>query len=504
MAIEEGGGSPTDHQLSRSIDGHRAQPGLGPTRSDVSPPRCRTRLRPGLILLVPVLLAFAGCMVGPNYQRPKVSVSPSFGEGADPRLSAESTNYRDWWKAFNDPVLDRLIARAYRDNLTLRQAGVKVLQARAQLGIAVGEIFPQTQQAIGTVQYNRTSDRAATAAFFKGGGGIEYWQSTIGGQASWELDFWGRIRRGIQSADASLLATLADYENTQATLPTLETQRRQARDALAVLLGMAPNDLGDLLDGPSAIPVSPPQVIVGIPADLLRRRPDIRSAELQAVAQSAQIGVAKADLLPAFSLIGQLVLLSTDLGTFRLSDMFRWGSRQVQIGPSVQWNILNYGQITNNVRVQDANFQQLLLAYQRSVLSAQQDVEDNLSAFFRSQDRADLLAKSVTASRSAVDLAVLQYREGVTDFTTVLTTQQTLLTQQDNLASTLGNISTGLVGVYRALGGGWEIREGEDIVPAEIKEEMRQRTNWGRLLAPATYNLPASREPQSRPRLPDW
>jgi NodT family efflux transporter outer membrane factor (OMF) lipoprotein len=524
-------------------------------------------IRSRLILLLPVLLAFAGCMVGPNYQRPKVSVSPSFGEGADPRLSAESTNYRDWWKAFNDPVLDRLIARAYRDNLTLQQAGVRVLQARAQLGIQVGEIFPQSQQAIGSVQYNRTSDRAATAAFFKGGGGIEYWQSTIGAQASWELDFWGRIRRGIQSADASLLATLADYDNTlvtltadvannyialrtaeeririaqenidiqqqtlqivearfkygtvtqldleqartvllntQATLPTLETQRRQARDALAVLLGMAPNDLGDLLDGPSAIPVSPPQVIVGIPADLLRRRPDIRSAELQAVAQSAQIGVAKADLLPAFSLIGQLVLLSTDLGTFRLSDMFRWGSRQVQIGPSVQWNILNYGQITNNVRVQDANFQQLLLAYQRSVLSAQQDVEDNLSTFFRSQDRADLLAKSVTSSRSAVDLAVLQYREGVTDFTTVLTTQQTLLTQQDTLASTLGNISTGLVGVYRALGGGWEIREGEDIVPAEIKAEMRQRTNWGSLLAPTTYNLPASREPQSRPRLPDW
>jgi len=170
----------------------------------------------------------------------------------------------------------------------------------------------------------------------------------------------------------------------------------------------------------------------------------------------------------------------------------------------VQWNILNYGQITNNVRVQDAYFQQLLLAYQRSVLSAQQDVEDNLAAFLRSQDRADLLAKSVTSSRTAVDLAVLQYREGVTDFTTVLTTQQTLLSQQDNLASTLGNISTSLVGVYRALGGGWEIREGDDIVPAEIKAEMRRRTNWGDLLAPTTYNLPASREPRSTPRFPDW
>ena len=508
-------------------------------------------------------------MIGPTYQRPVVAVSPSFGDAGDARLSAASTNYREWWKVFDDPALDRLIARAYRDNLTLQQAGVRVLQARAQLGIAVGEIFPQSQQAVGSVQYNRTSDRTATAAFIPGGrgGGIDYWQSTFGAQASWELDFWGRIRRGIQSADASLLATLADYDNTlvtltadvansyialrtaeeririaqenieiqqqtlqivearftygtvtqldveqartallntQATLPTLETQRRQARDALSVLLGMPPNDLADLLGGASAIPVSPPQVIVGIPADLLRRRPDIRSAELQAVAQSAQIGVAKAELLPAFSLVGNLVLLSTDLGTFRLSDMFRWGSRQVQIGPSVQWNILNYGQITNNVRVQDAYFQQLLLAYRRSVLTAQQDVEDNLAAFLRAQDRAQLLAGSVTSSRAAVNLAVLQYREGVSDFTTVLNAQQTLLVQQDTLASTLGNISTSLVGVYRALGGGWETREGEDIVPPEIKEEMRQRTNWGRLLAPTTYNLPASREPRSRPRLPDW
>ena len=540
MAIPEEGCPSTDHEIGSSI-------------------------RSRLILLVPVLLAFAGCMIGPNYQRPKVSVSPNWGETGDQRVSTESTIHRGWWSTFNDPVLDRLVARAYRDNLTLRQAGVRVLQARAQLGIAVGEVFPQTQQAIGSVEYYRTSDRAATAAAFKGS--AAYWQSQIGAQATWELDFWGRIRRGIESADASLLATLADYDstlvtltadvantyialrtaeeririgrenvdiqeqtlkivearftygtvtqldveqartalfNTLATLPTLETQRRQARDALSVLLGMPPNDLSDLLSGPSTIPVSPPQVIVGIPADLLRRRPDIRSAELQAVAQSAQIGVAKSDLLPAFSLIGNLVLVSTDLGTFRLSDMFRWGSRQVQIGPSVQWNILNYGQITNNVRVQDAHLQHLLLAYQRSVLSAQQDVEDNLAAFLGSQDRADFLAKSVASSREAVDLAVLQYREGVTDFTTVLTTQQTLLSQQDNLASTLGNISTSLVGVYRALGGGWEIREGDDIVPPEIKAEMQQRTNWGSLLAPTTYNLPASREPQSRPRLPDW
>jgi NodT family efflux transporter outer membrane factor (OMF) lipoprotein len=505
-------------------------------------------------------------MVGPNFKRPTVAVSENWVETRDRRVSSESATYRNWWTAFDDPVLNRLVERAYRENLSLRQAGVRVLQARAELGIAIGDMFPQTQQAVGAVEYFRTSERAQTGAF-SGGGPLKYWQSQIGVQASWELDFWGRIRRGIESAEASLLSTLADYDNTLVTLtadvansyiafrtaeeririarenaetqdqilkisearftfgtatqrdveqartsllntlasiPPLETQRRQAQDALSVLLGLPPSDLSDVLAGAWGIPASPPHVIVGIPADLLRRRPDVRSAELQAVAQSSQIGAAKADLLPIFSLNGSLVFLSTDLGRFKLSDMFKWGSRSIQAGPSVQWNILNYGQITNNVRVQDAAFQQLLIAYQNAVLSAQQDVEDNLIAFLRAQDRAELLAQSVTSAKTALDLAVLQYREGLTDFTTVLTVQQTLLTQQDSLASTLGTISTSLVGVYRALGGGWEIREGQDLVPPEIKAEMQRRTNWGRLLVPANYNLPVSRQPHSAPRPPDW
>jgi NodT family efflux transporter outer membrane factor (OMF) lipoprotein len=517
-----------------------------------------------VFVLVPALLVFSGCMVGPDFVRPKTTVSPDWLDAGDQRVKTGPSEYRNWWTAFNDPALDRLIERAYRENLSLRSAGVRVLQARAQLGIAIGEIFPQTQQGIGSVQYNRISDRAAAAAAF---GGIDYWQSQVGFQASWELDFWGKFRRTIQSADATLLSSLADYDttlvtltadvansyvtirtaeeririarenvgtqeeslkiaearfkygtvtqldveqartsllNTLATIPPLETQLRQARDALSVLLGMPPSDLSDFLGGSSRIPVSPPQVIVGIPAELLRRRPDIRSAELQAAAQSAQIGVARADLFPAFSLTGNLVLLSTNLGSFKLSDMFRWGSRSVQAGPTVQWNIFNYGQITNNVRLQDAKLQELLLAYQNAVLSAQRDVEDNLVAFLRAQDQADLLAQSVASARIAVALAIRRYREGVTDFTTVLTAQQALLSQQDGLASTLGTISTSLVGVYRALGGGWEIREGQELVPPDIRAEMEKRTNWGHLLAPATYNLPASREPKSAPRLPDW
>ncbi len=517
------------------------------------------------IILCCSLFLVSGCFkVGPEFARPPVSIAQTWLDANDPRVKAEAADHRHWWQAFNDPALNGLIERAYRENLSLRSAGVRVLQARAQLGIAVGELYPQTQQATGSLQYNRLSESSALGHSIPN---PEYWQSQIGGQASWEPDFWGKFRRAIESADASLLSTLADYDNTlvtltaevansyivirtaqeririarenvgtqeenlkiaqarfeegtttqldveqartsllntQASIPPLETVLRQAQDALSVLLGLPPSDLSALLGDPAGIPVSPPQVIVGIPADLLRRRPDVRSAELQAATQSAQIGVAKADLFPAFSLTGSLVFLATDVGTAKLSDMFRWSSRSIQAGPSFQWNLFNYGQITNNVRVQDARFQQLLLAYQEAVLSAQQDVQDNLTAFLRTQDRADLLAQSVTSAKTALDLAVAQYQEGLKDFTTVLTAQQALLSQQDSLANTLGNISSSLVGVYRALGGGWEIREGQDLMPAEIKAQMEKRTNWGGLLAPCTYNLPASREPTSAPRLPDW
>src|SRR5215470_14133676 len=350
------GESPDRPGRDRADHGCRRRSRVMIDRDNMSLRHRRRRCRFEIALLASAILAFSGCMVGPDFQRPKTSVSPGWLDTQDPRVSAASATYRDWWTVFNDPILDRLVEQAYRENLPLRTAGVRVLQARAQLGIAIGDIFPQTQQGVGSVQYVRTSDRGAIAAGF---GGIDYWQSQLGLQASWELDFWGKFRRTIQSADASLLSSLADYDNTlvtltadvansyitirtaeeririardnvrtqeeslkiaearfrygtvtqldveqartsllntQATIPPLETQLRQARDALSVLLGMPPSDLSDFLGTSSAIPVSPPQVIVGIPTDLLRRRPDIRSAELQAVAQSAQIGVAKADL----------------------------------------------------------------------------------------------------------------------------------------------------------------------------------------------------------------
>jgi len=535
----------------------------------------RSVVRLSLIIIIFALL-LSGCMVGPDFSRPPAKVSPRWMDASDDRVKTEPSEYRNWWRVFDDPVLDQLIARAYQENLSLKIAGVRVLEARAQLGIAAGGIYPQTQHAYGSLQYNRTSELSPQAGALPVGQGavnparnplLSYWQSQIGLLASWEIDFWGKFRRATESANANWLVSIANYDsalvsltasvansyvlvrtlekrldiarqnvetqkenlkiaearfqygtasqldveqartvlyNTLASIPVLETQLQQAKDALSVLLGLPPTDLPNLLKGASEIPVSPPQVVVGIPADLLRRRPDIRSAEQQAAAQCAQIGVAKADLYPALSLTGNFGFLSSDVGNFKLSDMFEWRSRTAQAGPSFQWNILNYGRITNNVRAQDARFQELLLGYQNAVLVAQQEVQDNLTAFLRAQDRAGFLAQSVEAAKKSLDLAVRQYREGTVDFTTVLVAQQALLNEQDNLASTLGNVSSSLVGVYRALGGGWEIREGTDLVPSEIKEEMARRTNWGKLLAPASYNPLPSEEPKSLIRPPDW
>lgn len=515
---------------------------------------------------VAILLLAAGCAkVGPDFVKPEAAVMPEWLEaGSYKQVSTKAEDYRDWWRSFNDPVLDQLIQTAYRQNLPLRIAGVRVLGARAQLGVAVGELYPQSQKAAGSVIKNRLSQ---TSPLSGPGAPVSFWSSQIGLTASWEIDFWGKFRRAIESADASLLAAVADYDNTlvsltgdvansyiqlrtlekrlaiarqnveiqkkslqiatarwqggatskrdveqaqtvldstEANIPTLEAQWRQTQNALSVLMGMPPSDLKEILGAKSEIPAPPPVVAVGIPADLLRRRPDIQSAEWRAAAQCAQIGVAKADLYPAFSLSGTFGLQASDVPPFVLANMFDWRSRTGTIGPSFQWNLFNYGQITNQVRFQDARFQELLIAYQNTVLKAQQEVENALIGFLKAQQRAQKLVGATAAAQRSMDLAILQYREGITDFTTVLTAEQNLLTQQDNLASTLGDIAGNLVGVYRALGGGWQIRDGQDFVPDEVKEAMAKRTNWGKLLMPAALPSPPLEPPKSEIRLPQW
>ncbi len=513
-------------------------------------------------LLLSLLLA-AGCAkVGPNYARPSAEMNQNWLEAQDTHLKTGPCEYGVWWQVFKDPILDRLIETAYQRNLDLRVAGLRVLEARAQLGAAVGQLYPQTQQATGSVENVRESERVPAS--------VNYSVATLGLTATWEIDFWGKFRRAVESADASLMASVANYDSilvsltgnaaslyvtirtlerrliiansnvetqqkslqiaryrfeggttsrrdveqartllasTEATVPVLQIQLRQAKDALSILLGMPPSLLAEQLRGKEAeIPAPPAEVVVGIPVDLMRRRPDIRAAEYNAMAQCAQIGVSKAQLYPALSLLGTFGFQSSTVNSFSLGDIFLWSSRAGSIGPSVAWNIFNYGQITNLVRVQDARFQELLVTYLNTVLGAQQDVEDNLTGFLRSQEEAGSLAESADAARSSLDLAVIQYSEGITDFTTVLTAQQSLLNAEDSLASALGNISTFLVGVYRALGGGWEVREGQDFVPAEIREIMEKRTNWGKLLTPKSGPPPTPEQQEQKPliRTPDW
>jgi NodT family efflux transporter outer membrane factor (OMF) lipoprotein len=515
------------------------------------------------VLLAVVLIC--GCTkVGPDFVKPEVEVMPNWLEAEGyKQVSTKAEDYRDWWRSFNDPVLDKFILTAYQQNLPLQIAGVRVFQARGQLGAAVGTFYPQTQQAEGSLTKNRLSLSSPSGS----GVPTNFYLDQLGLTASWELDFWGKFRRAIESADAGLQAAVADYDNalvsltgdvgsnyvllrtlekrlqiahqnvkiqkqslkiathrwkggttslrdveqaqtildsTEADIPTIESQVRQTQNALCILMGMPPSDLKNLLGAKSEIPAPPSLVAVGIPADLLRRRPDIRSAEWRAAAQCAQIGVAKAGLFPSFSLKGTFGFQASSVMTYSLGDMFQWESRNAVGGPSFQWNILNYGQITNQVRVQDAKFQELLINYQNTVLKAQQEVENSLIAFLKAQQRAQKLAGATIAAQKSLDLAILQYREGITDFTTVLTAQQALLEQQDKLASTVGDISNNLVGVYRALGGGWQIREGQDFVPDAVKVAMAKRTNWGKLLTPAASVPPSPESRQSDFRPPLW
>ncbi len=429
----------------------------------------------GCLALAP--LALAGCMVGPDYVAPAAPVAANWLQSRDPAVRMDRQDERNWWSVYRDPVLDRLIQTAYDQNLSLMSAGTRVLAARAQLGIAAGEFYPQTQQLGAGISYNQASSSDPTGNPNANLG--NFWRSSLGAQIAWELDFWGKFRRGIESADAAYLASIASYDDvlvtligdvatsyigirtlerqiaiaganvtrqqkalaiararfeggtstkldvyqaenvlaaTQATIPQLTSQMEQGKNALRVLLGMPPETLDAMLAGPPGyrpvIPVPPAQIAAGIPADIVRRRPDLRAAELRAAAQSAQIGMARADLYPAFILTGSFGTIGSSIGHSSLDDVFTSKGIAFSFGPSFQWPVLNYGQITNNVRVQDAKLQSLLIDYQQSVLRAQREVEDGLAAYVGTGQQVAKLRLSEIAAAKALGIALEQYPPG--------------------------------------------------------------------------------------------
>ena len=517
-----------------------------------------------------LVFVITGCtMVGPDYVKPTAPEPQKWLESMDSKIESKAADFSTWWTVFNDPTLNALVQSAYQQNLTLKATGIRILEARAQLGIAVGDQYPQTQQGTADATAQKTSrnlPNAASAERFA-------YVYDVGFDAAWELDFWGKFRRAVQAGVADLQASIADYDDnlvfltsevarayitlrtsekrlavandnvkiqteslrlaqaqfdagavteldvfqsrallrsTEATIPGFESEIRQAKNALAILLGKLPGKIDALLAGPGRILQMPAEIAIGVPAELLRRRPDIRLAERQLAAQSAQIGVAKADLYPSFSLFGSIGYTtagSTSSPQSRnagLSDLFKNNSLGYSVGPSITWNLFNYGRITNSIRVEDARFQQLAVDYENTVLQAVQEVEDAMIAYLRTQDQVMLLADAVAAYKSSVDLSTLQYKEGLVDFQRVLDAQQNLVQQQDNWVVTTGDVGLNLISLYKALGGGWEMRTGNDFVPGDIKAEMKARTNWGNLQAPDELEFPASEEIDNLFNRPDW
>ena len=522
----------------------------------------RQRIQVGLAAYISaaILIGLSGCSsfdgyfkngfkVGPNYCPAEANVAEHWIDAADPRVRKDSADLSRWWTVFNDPVLSGLIVNSFQQNLTVKEAGCRILGARAKLGIARGDIFPQSQTMTGSGTRTKTS---AAVAAVGGGGGQKLFvldasgnpinppipvgpdPAAIGTQSlyssnlnygfnlAWELDFWGKFRRAVTAADANLQASVEDYDaaivtllgdvatnyvnvrqyqeqielskanvelqrgvlkivqarldagrtseldvdqaqaqlsQTEASIPLLEVKLRQAENQLCILMGMPPVDLQARL-GVRPIPTAPPEVAVGIPAELLSRRPDVRKAERNAAAQAEEIGIAQADFYPHISITGNMGYSAAEF-----SDLFRSGAFNGSVGPSFQWNILNYGRIANNVRFQDATFQEKLLIYRQTVLQANADVENGIIAFLRSQQQAKMLADSVVANEKAVNIVVNQYRVGTVDFNRVATLEQNLVTAQDAQAQARALIAQGLIQVYRALGGGWQIRLEEGDQP---------------------------------------
>jgi NodT family efflux transporter outer membrane factor (OMF) lipoprotein len=449
-------------------------------------------------------------MVGPNYHPPALHVPQQWSEP----LSGGETNrgpaITNWWKSFGDPELDSLVARAGRTNLQLRVMQARILEARAARGVTRAGLWPSVD-ASGSYSRNRLSEHSFLP--LPPGTSFDYNQYQVGFDAAWELDIFGGTRRALQAANAdlaaaefnhldvlvSLLAELArnyfearsfqerlaiarqniqaqretlaltrdrfqaglsselDVQQTSALLttteaqvPALETALQASIHRLSVLLAQPPGALLDEISRPTPLPAPPPQVPVGLPSDLLLRRPDIQSAERQLVAANARIGVAKADLFPKFSLTG-----SGGLQSISASEWFVPESRFWTFGPTVTWRIFDAGRIRANIRIQNARHEQALANYEQTVLNAFEEVENALVSYAKEQLRYRSLEASVKTQRSALALSLDLYRNGLADFIRVLEAQRSLYAAEDALLQSKNTISQNLVALYKALGGGW-------------------------------------------------
>jgi len=513
MPLPEGGGSDSgpdggnadagrpDGNPAGGLDEGGSQPAAGAARSMAA------------IALVFMLVA-TGCTVGPDYVRPETPMPDgnpmpdTWHTTAMQGMEEGNANLQQWWSAFNDPLLDDLMERAWQQNLDIELALARIQEARALYGVARGNRNP-TIDASGSAGVARNNEAGLPTEFSTATTGV----LNVGVDASWEIDVFGRLARNIESALATYEASVESYRDvlvslfsevafayievrslqdridyaqanivlqwdslqltrdrfaagltsrldvaqaesnladTKARIPRLEQDLSFSYNRLAVLLGVTPGTLNNELDGDADIPLPPDEVTRGIPADLMRQRPDIRRAERILAAQTALVGAATADLYPTFSLTG--------LFTFGLAGGdgnttgFAWN-----ILPGFSWNIFDRGRIRNNILAEEAVTEQAFLTYEQTVLSALEEVENSMISYAKEHERLVQLEDAVDASQRAVDLVRTQYLSGLTNFQNVLDSQRTLFQLQDQLAESQGIVVQNLVLMYRALGGGWQL-----------------------------------------------
>ena len=462
-----------------------------------------------------------GCMVGPSVRQPKTAVPANWAQSAQPRpgksapaamskVTNAPAHLAQWWENFHDPELTDLVDQAARDNLTLQEAAQQIIEAREVRDATAATLGPFVN-AVGSYQHSRTSRNIGNGGNF-GPSESDLYQA--GFDATWELDFFGQIRRGVQAANANYRAAIenqrgvwitllseiandymtlrgvqrqiavtqanlktqqhtasileqqiggglstslalaqaeAQLSTTESQLPELRIQEKQLIYAISILLGKPPQAMEKQLSVPRPIPSVPPVVPIGLPSALLLRRPDVRQAEEQYAAATANVGVAEGNLFPQFTINGNLGYAASDV-----TKWFNTSSLAYGIGPSVSWPILNWGQVQSNVNQQKALRIQAFLNYRQTVLQALDDVSSALAAYTREQQHEKLLVQAVAQNQKAVDYSTQLYENGLTDFLNVLSAQQALYTSQDALVQSQSAVSTDLVALYKALGGGWE------------------------------------------------
>lgn len=459
----------------------------------------------------------AGCAVGPMYKKPEAKVPQKWQASQETIAVSQTGDLTRWWTTFNDPVLNDIVERAVKSNLDLRLAEARIREARAVRGVTESDRWPSID-ASASQSRSRTSEKQPRSASRGGvSGGKEYDTYQAGFDASWELDLFGAVRRAVEAADADIAASVearrgvlvtllgdvarnyiearglqrqiiitrenirlqqetldivrirykAGLNNyldvtraeqlvagTTSQLPSLETALKQAIHRIGVLLGQGPTAMMEQLAEERPIPASTTGVPLGLPSDLLLRRPDIRQAERDLAASTARIGVATADLFPRFSLTGSFGLQGGEARDLGFSSSRFWS-----VGPSVRWPVFDAGRIRSNIKVQDERQEQALTRYEQAVLRALEDVENGLVAWSREQERCGSLAEAVTAGRQSLSMSTELFTKGLINFLDVIVVAQSLVDAESRLAQSETAVSSNLVALYKALGGGWEVED---------------------------------------------